>query len=530
MAKRTGCGKTDGLGALEKSKPLRDGARVTVPLPSVDPISNMRTRHSGVRSSSVVALGLMIELGSQFARTMLLARALGAAEFGLVTSINTLVALVEMFSFLGVDRYLVYSQEGDAPHELAIAHGLSWSRGLLGAALILSLAWPTAVALGVRDQTHAFMIVAIAPLLRGAAHLGVVQMQRVGRFWPSTLTDAGGALLGFAAAAAAVMVARDHRAILWALTAQAAGILILSHLLARAGPYRLSFDRNRNREALRYGLPLLVNGLALGVAFQLDRIIVGSWLGVTALGAYGLSVTLLFQPVTLLGRLATTTLQPRISAAWHNDRSEAFPRFVSQLAGWAALLSAAGAMGTVCLGAPVLRFLFGPSFSLSDAFFVLMGFVLLVRINRHVVNLLGLAIGRTTDLMISNIVGASALPAMIAAFLVYLGPASASFGALFGDLSAFAVADARLRRASSSAGKAIGRGMAVAAILPALFGVWILLVNPPLWVRTAGLAAGLGALSLVLLVRRAAGSTVNICHFLTRASNRSESNPDSISQ
>lgn len=475
---------------------------MSVPSPAAEHDSTAAPARRGlIGGGSVVAAGLVLELGSQFARTMLLARVLGATEFGLVISINMLAALADMFSFIGVDRYLVYSAEGGG-RELAVAHALGWLRGLLSAGVLIALAWPTAAAIGARDAAPGFMIAAVAPLLRGGAHLGVVQMQRAGRFWPSAAADAGGALLGLAVAVAAAMVAPDHRAILWALGAQAGGSLLLTHFFARDVAYRLSFDRTRMREALRYGLPLLANGLALAAAFQLDRMIVGSWLGIVSLGVYGLSVTLLLQPVALLVRLATTTLQPRLSAAWHADPSGAFPRLVYQLARWSALFGGAGAAATACIGAPALRLMFGASFSVSDAFFVSMAAVLLVRLNRGALNLLDLAIGRTRDLMVSNIVGASALPAMIGAFYLHAGLASASLGVLVGEILAFAVADALLLGPCRNAHRGIRRSMGVAAIIPGALGIWVLAVHPQLWLRAVVAAVVLITAAFVLLTER----------------------------
>jgi O-antigen/teichoic acid export membrane protein len=475
---------------------------MSLPLAATERDGGAAPARHGV-GGSVVAMGLVIELGAQFARTLLLARLLGATQFGLVTSINMFAALVDMLSFIGIDRYLVYSPDGGGRHVLAVAHTLAWLRGITSAALVVALAWPTAATIGAGDYVLGFMVVALGPLLRGAAHLGVVQMQRSGRFWPSTVADAGGALVGLVVGTVAALVAPDYRAILWALSAQAGSNILLTHIFARGLPYRLSLDPSRMRDALRYGLPLLANGLALAAAYQLDRMVVGAWLGVVAIGVYGLSVTLLLQPIALLLRLATTTLQPRLSAAWDADPSGLFPLLVRQFARYGAALGMASAVATACLGAPLLRLVFGPSFVVSDAFFALMAGVVLVRLNRGALNLLGLAIGRTADLMVSNIVGASALPVMIGAFAVHAGPASAAFGVLVGDIVAFAVADARLRRHCGSADRAIRHGLAIAAVLPAALGAWVVLADPPLWSRTIVAAAGLLAAASVLLATRA---------------------------
>ena len=340
-----------------------------------------------------------------------------------------------MFSFIGVDRYIIYAPDGGEAEALAVGHALSLIRGAVGGNAGAGAGGGRRPRLiNMQAYEVSFAMVAAVPLLSGATHLGTAQMQRAGRFWPAAASDAGGAVLGVAAAAIAAVVAPDHRAIIWGLAAQTGGAVVLSHCFARGRRYRISFDHRRIRETLRFGLPLLINGVALAAAYQFDRMIVGAWLGVVALGVYGLCQTLLFQPLALLQRLTTTTLQPGLSRAWHADPEQLFPTQTRHIAMLMAALSCAIAVAAACLGAPALRLLFGASFTASDAFFVLMATALLIRMARGCLNLFGLAIGRTADLMLSNIAGSASLPMMIAAFAVYPRLESAAFAAVVGEV------------------------------------------------------------------------------------------------
>jgi O-antigen/teichoic acid export membrane protein len=462
-------------------------------------------------AGAVVAIGLVAELGAQFARTALLARWLGATEFGIVVSLSTLAALVEMLSFIGIDRYLVYSTDGGSREALGVAHVLGLARGVVSAAIVAVLAWPTAAAMGESSFAFSFVIIALGPLLRGASHLGTVQMQRSGRFWPTAASNTGGAVLGLLTAAVAAMIAPDYRAILWGLSAQAAGSLVLSHLLADGVPFAICFDRDRVREALRFGLPLLVNGFALAAAYQLDRMAVGAWLGISALGIYGLSITLLFQPVALLARLGTSIMQPPMSAAWHTDRATAFPSWVRQLARYSGVFGGAAAAVTVCLGAPTLRFVFGSSFTTSDVFFVLMAGAVLARLQRYALNLVGLAMGRTSDMMMSNIGGAMALPVMIGSFYISHDVISAAFATLLGELLAIAIIEAKLSWRCGSANHAMRQGLAFAALLPITLSAWILLSDPSLWLRAAVAVIALLAPASMLVKGSAPWRSLLLC-------------------
>jgi O-antigen/teichoic acid export membrane protein len=437
-----------------------------------------------MRGGATVAGGMAVEIIAQFARTLILARLLGASEFGLVVSINTLAAVVEMVGFIGIDRYIVYAPEGGEQVALDVGHTLALLRALISAAFVLALAIPAAAIIGERAQAPSFAVVALVPLLRGAAHLGVVQMQRFGRFWPAAAADAGGAVLGALAAIAAAVLAPSHWAILWGLGVQTGSALVLTHVFARAIPFRLSFERAQMRRSLHFGLPLMANGIALAAASQLDRMVVGAWLGVKALGLYGLCTTLLLQPIAQMLRLSTTALQPRLSATWHADPDGAFQALARHFARYTATMAACGAACAACLGAPTVRLMFGHSYAPSDAFFGLMAGVLLLRLGRGALNLLALAIGRTSDLMVSNIVGAAALPVMIGAFAIYPNLESAAFGALVGEFLGGAAAHLRLRIHCGRASGEIARSFVLAALAPAAVAFWVLLADPSLVLRS----------------------------------------------
>jgi hypothetical protein len=72
------------------------------------------------------------------------------------------------------------------------------------------------------------------------------------------------------------------------------------------------------------------------------------------------------------------------------------------------------------------------------------------------------------------------LPAMIGAFCLHAEPASAAFGALFGEVLVIAVTDARLRRFCGRAERTILNGLAFVAIVRTLLGLWVLLADPAL--------------------------------------------------
>ncbi len=454
----------------------------------------------------VVGIGLAIELGSLFVRTIILARLLGSREFGIAAAINTLGAVIEMISFVGLDRYLVYARDGGSRAALEAAHTLTLARGCIGFCLAVLLAWPVAALIHEGRLGPEFALLAVAPLLRGLVHLGVFQMQRAHRFRPAATAEAVAALTGLAVSAIAAWLRPNHTAILWGLIAQAAAAVLLTHLAARPVPYRFGLVAAPLRAALRFGLPLTWNGMMLAASSQLDRMVVGGWLGPAALGLYGLATTLLMQPVNLLMRFATTAWQPSLSAAWHADSHAVFAALAANLNRAAAVIGGCAACVIACLGAPAITMVFGASYVASDLFCALFAGIVALRLARGTLNLFGMAVGATADLALCNSAGLACLPLMALALALRPTLEAAVAGGLAAELFALTMTHLRLRRHYCGSGQRACRSGALSCLLLAAIAAWISALHPALPLRLAACAAGLAACGwpavLALMPRR----------------------------
>ena len=468
----------------------------------------MLSRSDFLGSGFVIGTGLSVELGSQFARTVVLARILGASEFGLVAAAFSLVAIVEMAGSIGLDRYLVYSADGGEQRALDASHTLALARGVLSAVVLAILAQPAAAIIGESQYVGSFVFVATIPFLRGFTHLGVAQMQRDGCFWRSAVAEGGGTFFGFVVAIVAARLLPDHRAGLWSLGGQTVATVLATHVLSRARVYQLSFDWRGIKEPLRYGLPLTVNGLAVAIATQLDRLVVGAWLGVAALGVYTLTVSLIVQPLSLVARLVTTLLQPLLSSAWRSDPSGRLRRQAWRIVLGSGLLGLVGATGVMFLGAPTLFLVFGPRYFVDDSVFVIFGAVVLLRSVRNPLSLLGLAIGRTSDLMVSNLAGAVGLLVAVAALFVRPTIAASVFGIMVGDFLSFIVLEMRLHAYLDKFRRPALTTLAAASLVLALLAAWMLIGGPDLWFRVA--ATAIVAALAILAARKLSSWTLRL--------------------
>jgi O-antigen/teichoic acid export membrane protein len=293
----------------------------------------------------------------QLATFVLTGRALGPETFGLLAATYAIAAVATDVAGLG----------GDAAMVRAVAVDPSRRPAALGHALILLAASYPPVALAATA--------AAALLVGGSLGPGTVALLVCGDILVGRATAAaelvqvalgrptGAGLVRLAAVAAraatAVLVfvllrATDAHA--WAIAAATQSAVTAGLILALCGRPRPRIDR----DALGFGLLLMLNGLARSLAANLDRIVLAALLPPAVLGLYAAGSRLqLVGAVT--NQAATRILYPRFFRA-----AEAGPAALATLTRSAALaMAAVGLLASVGIAAvaPLLPLLLGPDFA-----------------------------------------------------------------------------------------------------------------------------------------------------------------------
>jgi O-antigen/teichoic acid export membrane protein len=224
---------------------------------------------------------------------------------------------------------------------------------------------------------------------------------------------------------------------------------------------------------------------------------------VASLGQYGLAMTIVLMPISLLLSAATLITQPHLSAAWHSAAKSAFPDLFRHITKLFAVLATVFALGVAIVGNVLLPWVFGPSFAVGDMFMAILSVLALVRFAKVLANLGGLAIGRTMDLMLSNAAGAVGL--LITALVLWWRPTlnMATLGSLSGELLATLFVIVRLDQYQRGAtGPSPFWDFLAAAPLLACVILWTVLANPT-WAMRFALVAAVLAMAGVLFWRLA---------------------------
>lgn len=341
------------------------------------------------------------------ARNLLVARLISVENYGIAATFAISMAIVEMMSALGLQQQIVQSKDGENLRFQAALQGFQVLRGAFAAGILFFSAGAIARFLGIPEVAWAYQVMALVPLLNALQHFDIHRLNRQMRFWPVVLTGAVPALISLLAIWPLYQIFDDYRVMLWAIVLQMSLMLVVSHMVAER-PYRLVLDRKIMAGALRFGWPLLFDGMLLFIVFNGDKLIVGRLLGMEALALFAMGVTLSLTPTLVLTKSGLNFFLPQLSA--RDAQSDSF-KDIARLAITASTLFS---LGTILMLA-----IFGPYFisvvlnaEYEPLAKILVGIaaIFAMRTLRTACATISIAVGHTIDSMSPNLTKVVALP------------------------------------------------------------------------------------------------------------------------
>ncbi|MFW6028022.1 MAG: oligosaccharide flippase family protein [bacterium] len=360
-----------------------------------------------IRSGLILTSGNVAAALLGLVRNIVIARLVSVEDFGIASTFAITMALVEMASNFSLDRLVVQARDGDEPRLLSTLHAVQAIRGLLGTGVLFLVAGPVAALFGVPEVAWAYQALALVPFLRGLAHLDMFRRQREMQFVPSATVEVSAQMLSSLSALPLALWLGDWRAMLYALLIQQLVFTAASHWVALR-PYRWSWDHGIVRRALRFGLPLLANGILMFGIFQGDRIIVGSLIGMTELGWFSAAFSLTLPPALVLASILNRFFLPQLSRLQDDDLAfgSLYPVVIEGV-----LLVGVVLLGLLAiLGPSLLLALYGPRYEAALPFVVLLGAMQALRLAKAGPAIVALSRAEATNPLLANIVRAAALP------------------------------------------------------------------------------------------------------------------------
>jgi O-antigen/teichoic acid export membrane protein len=340
------------------------------------------------------------------ARNLIVARLISVEDYGIAATFAITMAVVEMMSQLGLQQQIVQSKDGDDPQFQAGVQGFQVLRGVIAGILLFFAAGWIANFLKVPDVAWAYQVMALVPIFNALQHFDIHRLNRQMRFWPVVLTGAVPALISLIAIWPLYLWFGDYQVMLWSIILQIGFMMVVSHLVAER-PYRAILDRKIMAGSLRFGWPLLVNGMLMFVVFNGDKLIVGRELGMATLAIFAMGFTLTLTPTLVMAKSAQNFFLPQLSAAQSDAR---FPVLSSVTMQAILVMGLCIVVGVALFAAPLIQILLGDKYAPLVPFMIWLGVMQAVRVAKAGPALVALAAGHTTNAMLANLIRVSVLP------------------------------------------------------------------------------------------------------------------------
>lgn len=249
-----------------------------------------------VRGAAWMVLFKFVDRSIGLVSTMILARLLVPADFGLVAMAMSIVAMLELFGGFGFDVALIARNSNERRH-----YDTAWTFNVLFAAFVagslLLAASPAATFFDEPRLPSVLAVVAFASFVHGFENIGVVAFRRELRFEREFRFLLGKRLAGFLVSILFAIASQSY----WALVAGIFAGRVVSTLLSYyVHPYRPRFSLAAADELFHYSKWLLLNRLLEFGRTKSGDIAIGRLAGAHSLGLYAVGYELAHLPATEL--------------------------------------------------------------------------------------------------------------------------------------------------------------------------------------------------------------------------------------
>jgi lipopolysaccharide exporter len=243
------------------------------------------------------------------ASTLLLARLLSPADFGLVAMVMLAYGLLETISYAGVDLALMRDGAGSREH-FDTAWTVQVLQGLFIAALLLLVSPLAASYFGEPRVVELSVWVALRAVIDGLQNIGVVAFRRELDFAREFRFTVYTKLAGFVMVVAAAFWFRNYWALIVGSLAAAGAQVAASYAMH---PYRPRLTLAKVAEIWSFSQWLMISRIGSFLNRKCDEFVVGGQVGTAAMGTYHVANDLATLPTSEVVMPVRRSLFPSLS-------------------------------------------------------------------------------------------------------------------------------------------------------------------------------------------------------------------------
>jgi len=247
--------------------------------------------------------------GLRFAASLVLARLLAPADFGLLAATMMVAGIIETVSYLGIDQAVVQSGRGSEPRFLGAAFRVLALRGVVIAAVTAALSPVAAWYFESAALTPMVLLIALTPLLQGLENPWMFVERKHLRFRPIAIAAIAGAVAQVATSVGCALAGLGAMALALGFVASTLVSVATGWLLV---PQRLDFARDPGAAAELRGFAQRAAGVPFLIMLSnsAPSLVLGRIAGLDVLGIYSLAQRLCSLPSEIALPIFGTVLTP----------------------------------------------------------------------------------------------------------------------------------------------------------------------------------------------------------------------------
>jgi lipopolysaccharide exporter len=246
--------------------------------------------------------------------TIVLARLLMPADFGLVAIATTMLAILSTVTELSLSHALIQHSNPTDEH-FHTAWSLNMARAIVISAVVVAAAYPTALIYDEPRLTGVIVALGLTVALNGATNPKLVIFQRGLDFRQNLYLVVSSKVAGFLVAVAIAVIYRSYWALVAGSIASQVSTLAVSYMLK---PFRPRIMWKYARDLFSFSSWLTLSQVIKTLNWRFDQLLIGGILGRTSLGYYTVGERLASLPTREATTPLTQTLFPAFSALKHD--------------------------------------------------------------------------------------------------------------------------------------------------------------------------------------------------------------------
>lgn len=295
----------------------------------------------------------LIDRGLGLISTLVLARLLVPADFGLIAMATSVTAVIELVTAFGFELALIQHADPKRVH-----YDSAWTLNLItagvGAAVITALAWPAAAFYGEPRLVAVMLVLAGSMLLGGLENIGTVDFRRRMDFQGEFRFMSGRRLSGFIVTVTMAFVTGSYWALLAGTVISRFVGVVLSYLLQ---PYRPRLSLGAARDLIRFSGWTLFSSVMIAGIQRSPHFAIGKLSGPQDLGLFVLAMDLGTMPTTELAAPVNRSAMAGY-ARLAND-PPAFRNVFLDVGSMVALVALPAGVGLAVLAEPLIMLVLG---------------------------------------------------------------------------------------------------------------------------------------------------------------------------